>query len=92
MVAGVRDEREQLSLAVVPAHRRQGAATALIDAVVERVRSDGVTRLFLEVAEDNAGARRLYASFGFEPIGRRPGYYSRRNAPPVDAITLARAV
>lgn len=92
LVAGVLDERELLSLAVVPAHRRLGAASALIDAVIERVQNDGVKRLFLEVAEDNDEARRLYARFGFEPIGRRPGYYSRRNAPAVAAITLARAI
>jgi ribosomal-protein-alanine N-acetyltransferase len=92
LTAGVLDERELLSLAVVPAHRRKGGASALIDAVVERVQAEGVTRLLLEVAEDNDDARRLYARFGFEPIGRRPGYYTKRNGPAVAAITLARAV
>ena len=90
LVAGVLDERELLSLGVVPAYRRRGAASALIEGVVERVRGEGVTRLFLEVAEDNDEARRLYASVGFEQIGRRPGDYSRRNEPAVAALTLAR--
>jgi ribosomal-protein-alanine N-acetyltransferase len=92
LTAGVLDERELLSLGVVPAHRRQGAASALIDAVVERVQGEGVKRLLLEVAEDNDEAQRLYARFGFEPIGRRPGYYAKRNGPSVAAITLARAI
>lgn len=92
LVAGVLDERELLSLGVVPAYRRRGAASALIEGVVDRVRGEGVGRLFLEVAEDNDEARRLYASLGFEQIGRRPGYYSRRNEPAVAALTLARTL
>lgn len=48
----------------------------------------GATRLFLEVAEDNAAARALYDRLGFEPAGRRPRYYSRPNGPAVDALLL----
>jgi ribosomal-protein-alanine N-acetyltransferase len=89
LVAGALDERELLSLGVPAAYRRCGVATALINGVIERVRGDGVVRLFLEVAEDNADARRLYGAFGFEQIGRRPGYYAKRNGPSVAALTLA---
>lgn len=92
LVAGALDERELLSLGVVPAYRRRGVAGSLIEAVFERVRGEGVTRLYLEVAEDNDDARRLYRSMGFEAIGRRPGYYARRNEPAVAAITLARSL
>ncbi|MGE5538336.1 MAG: GNAT family N-acetyltransferase [Gemmatimonas sp.] len=89
LVAGALDERELLSLGVPLQHRRRGIATALIEGVIDRVRAEGVVRLFLEVAEDNDDARRLYASFGFEQIGRRPGYYTRREGPSVPALTLA---
>lgn len=92
LVAGVLDERELLSLGVVPAYRRRGVGGALIEAVFERVRAEGVSRLYLEVAEDNDEARRLYTALGFAPIGRRPAYYSRREGPAVAAITLARAL
>jgi ribosomal-protein-alanine N-acetyltransferase len=92
LVAGVLDERELLSLGVVPAYRRCGVGGALIEAVFERVRAEGVSRLYLEVAEDNDDARRLYAALGFEPIGRRPGYYARHNEPAVAALTLARSL
>lgn len=90
LVAGALDERELLSLGVIPAYRRRGVAGSLIQAVFDRVRSEGVTRLYLEVAEDNDDARRLYRSMGFEAIGRRPGYYARGNGTAVAAITLAR--
>jgi [ribosomal protein S18]-alanine N-acetyltransferase len=92
LVAGALDERELLSLGVVPAYRRRGVAGAIIKCVFERVRAEDVHRLYLEVAEDNGDARRLYAALGFEPVGRRPGYYSRRDAPAVAAITLARTL
>lgn len=92
LVAGALDERELLSLGVVPAYRRRGVAGGLIDAVFERVRAEGVNRLYLEVAEDNDDARRLYKARGFEAVGRRPGYYPRRNGPAVAAITLARSL
>jgi ribosomal-protein-alanine N-acetyltransferase len=52
----------------------------------------GARRIYLEVAEDNAAARALYAAEGFEPIGRRRGYYARREGPAVDAITMRREV
>lgn len=89
LAAGTLDERELLSLGVAPAFRKQGIAAALIRGVVDRVRADGVKRLFLEVAEDNAEARQLYESFGFRQIGRRQNYYRRQGAPAVDAMTLA---
>jgi ribosomal-protein-alanine N-acetyltransferase len=89
LVAGTLDERELLSLGVAPAFRKRGIAAALIRGVVDRVRAEGVGKLFLEVAEDNAEARQLYESFGFRQIGRRPNYYRRQNGPAVAAMTLA---
>jgi ribosomal-protein-alanine N-acetyltransferase len=41
--------------------------------------------MYLEVRESNTAARRLYASRGFEEMGRRRGYYKR---PAEDAIVL----
>lgn len=89
LVAGTLDERELLSLGVAPAFRRRGIAGALIRGVVERVRAEGVHKLFLEVAEDNALGRHLYASFGFQQIGRRPNYYRRAGGSAVAAMTMA---
>lgn len=89
LAAGTLDERELLSLGVAPAYRKRGVAGALIRGVVDRVRAEGVKKLFLEVAEDNADARQLYESFGFRQIGTRPHYYRRSGASAVDAMTLA---
>lgn len=89
LIRVVADEAEILTLAVRPAARRQGIAARLTAQAAAAAQSFGATRLFLEVAEDNAPARALYAALGFQPAGRRRGYYARKDAPAVDALILA---
>ena len=83
------DEAEILTLAVHPTARRRGIAARLTAQAAAAARSLGVVRLFLEVAEDNAPARALYAALGFQPAGRRRGYYARKDGPAADALILA---
>ena len=52
-------------LAVLPAHRGQGVARRLLDAVERKARALGCCKLTLEVLENNAPARHLYTSAGF---------------------------
>lgn len=63
-------EREILNLAVAPAFRRQGFATALLKHELAR---GGIH--FLEVRESNRAALALYAKIGFARAGRRAEYY-----------------
>jgi ribosomal-protein-alanine N-acetyltransferase len=81
------DEAELLTIAVHEGQRRRGVGRALLDAVIERARQRGVRVLFLEVGVDNPAARSLYAQAGFEEVGRRIGYYTRRNGV-ADALVL----
>lgn len=80
-------ECELLSLAVVPGARGCGIGTALLAAAMDRARNQSVTRMFLEVAEDNRIARQLYERYGFRQIGRRPNYYRRKGQPAATALT-----
>lgn len=57
-------------LAVVPTARGTGAGRALLDAVAARARALGCCKVTLEVREDNARARRVYAHAGF--VGYSP--------------------
>lgn len=82
------DEGELLTIAVRPGLRRQGGARRLLEAVVETVRAAGANSLFLEVGADNPAARALYEARGFQPVGRRPGYYARGERAPADALVM----
>lgn len=79
-------EAEILTIAVVPAARRQGVGGALLAAALAGARLRGATTMFLEVAEGNAAARALYAAAGFHEVGRRRRYY----ADGADALVLRR--
>lgn len=52
-------------LVVLPAFRRRGVGRALLEHAAARARRDGCVKLTLEVREDNAPARALYARAGF---------------------------
>ncbi|MCC0015995.1 MAG: ribosomal protein S18-alanine N-acetyltransferase [Rhodobiaceae bacterium] len=81
-------EAEVLMIAVDPPRRRRGIAGRLLSAALRAVRAKGARTCFLEVADDNAPARALYAAHGFREIGRRKGYYAR-SGDSVDALMLA---
>ena len=82
-------EAELLTLATDPAARRQGVASRALAEGLARLAATGTGRVFLEVAEDNAGAIALYRAAGFGECGRRKGYY-RRSGGAVDALVLAK--
>lgn len=91
LVRRVLDEAEMLTLAVRPAARRRGLASALVQAAVVALAQADAAVLHLEVAADNAAALALYARAGFTPEGRRRGYYARgAGATPVDAVIMTR--
>ena len=92
LIRAVADEAEILTLAVVPDARRQGIAAHLLDEAARMLRAGGTRRLFLEVAADNAPARRLYSQYGFTATGRRARYYDRGAATRVDAIVMTLAL
>jgi ribosomal-protein-alanine N-acetyltransferase len=80
-------ECEILTLGVLPACRRRGVGRRLLRAVLDQARRQSIPSIVLEVAADNAVARRLYGTAGFVAVGRRPRYY-RRGEETVDALLL----
>lgn len=75
------DESELLNLAVDPARRREGVATALLRDLAER--HPGA--VFLEVRAGNAAALSLYKNFSFQEVAVRAGYYQN---PPEAAVVM----
>jgi len=62
-----------LSMAVDPAFRRRGIGTALLKALLNRLK--GADTILLEVREGNEAGRHLYGSQGFMVTGRMLNYY-----------------
>lgn len=64
-----------MNIAVEPGRRREGIATALLLALIERI-DEVRARFTLEVRESNVGAIALYERYGFRAAGRRRRYYA----------------
>ena len=84
------DEGEILTIAVMPAMRRRGIGGRLLASAMTTMMMQGASRLFLEVAADNAAALALYEQAGFERLGMRPGYYAGADGPGRDAVLMVR--
>jgi ribosomal-protein-alanine N-acetyltransferase len=70
------DEAELLTLCVAPDHWNKGVASALMASGLDFLRANECQSVFLEVAETNVMARRLYARYGFKAVARREDYYA----------------
>jgi ribosomal-protein-alanine N-acetyltransferase len=90
MAQTIAGESDILTVATAPEHRRKGLGATLIGALINRLGERGVSRITLDVAEDNAPARALYRGFGFTEDGRRPAYYTAGRDVPVDAVLMSR--
>jgi len=66
---------ELVSVAVDPALRQAGAASALLDSTLRRLRRRGVRRIHLMVRVGNQAARAFYEKYGFRRIRLVRGYY-----------------
>lgn len=91
MIRGVLDEAELLLIAVDPAQRRRGIATALLRAIEADCAATGVTDLHLEVRAGN-DALKLYLAHGFVKVGERRAYYRGPEGKAYDAHTYRRAL
>jgi ribosomal-protein-alanine N-acetyltransferase len=69
------NEAEILNLAVDPAKRRTGNASALLHEAVAEFGRLRVQSVFLEVRESNLAAIRFYETQGFVRAGQRASYY-----------------
>ncbi len=78
-----------LNLAIAPECRRLGLAGLLLDNVMNGFARRGGGLVNLEVRESNRAAQRLYLSFDFQVVGRRPNYYRRDHE---DAIVMTRMI
>jgi ribosomal-protein-alanine acetyltransferase len=78
-------DADVLTIAVDEEQRGRGVGRALLAHLLDAAARRGAHRVFLEVRDDNPVAQALYASEGFEPVGRRARYYQPDD---VDAIVM----
>ena len=83
----VLDEGSITNIAVRPDVRRQGLGRAVVEALLDRARSLGVTDVYLEVRLSNEPAIALYRALGFDVVGTRKNFYKQPNE---DAYTMHR--
>jgi ribosomal-protein-alanine N-acetyltransferase len=79
---------ELVSVAVDPAARGKGAASAMLESVLRRLRRRGAHRLHLVVRVGNTGALAFYQKFGFRRLRLVPQYYEDG----ADGIAMSRKV
>ena len=84
------DEAEILSVAIDAGHRGRGLSRNLLLTHLGHLAGRGVRRIFLEVEENNAPARRLYERAGFATVGRRERYYRQPNGEQLNALLMRR--
>ncbi len=82
-------EAELLRIAVAISERQKGVASVLLAQFEKECTGQQVSSVFLEVAETNVAARRLYAQFSYKQVGRRKDYYSQ---PVDDALVMSKVL
>jgi [ribosomal protein S18]-alanine N-acetyltransferase len=75
------------NIAVKATAQRRGIGRVLLEALLAEAARLGIRKTLLEVAVDNAPAQKLYATYDFEPVGIRRGYYQPSNT---DALVMMR--
>jgi ribosomal-protein-alanine N-acetyltransferase len=84
------DEAEILSIAIDADKRGRGLSRNLLLTHLGHLAGRGVRRIFLEVEENNAPARRLYERCGFAVVGRRERYYQQPSGEQLNALLMRR--
>ncbi|MFC3050310.1 ribosomal protein S18-alanine N-acetyltransferase [Kordiimonas pumila] len=89
MLQVVAGEAEIITIAMDPKWHGQGYAKHLLNYLHALCLSQGISKVFLEVREDNLKAIKLYSKAGFVKKGVRQGYYQKQKGKPVDALVFA---
>lgn len=87
-IGGRTGRAELVSVAVDPDERGKGAASALMESTIRRLRRRGVERLSLMVRVTNRNALAFYAKYGFHKVRIVRKYYDGKS----DAWLMSKTV
>jgi ribosomal-protein-alanine N-acetyltransferase len=85
-------DAEILNVIVHPKYRRLGKARYLIDKFEKEAKEEGSSKCFLEVAESNSRANKLYQSLNYLSVGQRKNYYEFVDGRKDNASILAKEI
>jgi ribosomal-protein-alanine N-acetyltransferase len=83
----LQEEVQISNFALHPDFRRMGVGEAVLRDVLEKIKKEGATAIFLEVRPSNRVARSLYEKLGFQILGVRKNYYQ---SPIEDALIMGK--
>jgi len=84
------EEEVQISnIAVHPDFRGLGIGRKVMQEIMDKVKKEGVSYIFLEVRPSNSSAVSLYKKLGFQKLGLRRNYYHN---PVEDAIIMGKSL
>ena len=83
-------DAEIINVIIHPDYRRLGKASKLISSFEKEAKDTGSSRCFLEVAESNSSAKKLYSALGYLKVGQRHNYYNFVDGRKDDAVILSK--
>ena len=86
------EEMHLLNITVAPDRQGQGWGRRMLDALSNVSQREGAQWLWLEVRSGNTRAQAVYRARGFEPVGRRTGYYAAGRCQREDAVVMRLAL
>ena len=85
-------DAEILNVIIHSDYRRLGTASKLIGIFEKEAKDAGSLRWFLEVAESNSAAKKLYSALGYLKVGQRNNYYKFVDGRKDDAAILSKEI
>lgn len=83
-IKSVLDEADIMNIVVRKDLRNSGLGSSLLKKIIEYAKLNGITKITLEVSNQNMSAIHLYKKFNFKEIAIRKNYYGLSN----DAIIM----
>lgn len=75
------------NFALHPDFRRKGVGESVLRDILDKIKREGATEIFLEVRPSNHVAQSLYKKLGFQVLGLRKNYYQ---SPVEDALIMGK--
>lgn len=89
MYQKVLDECAIINFAIDPSHQGKGRGDFLLDSALQRITSQEIRFVYLDVRISNNAAKHLYEKAGFKRVGSRKGYYTN---PDEDSLVMLKII